>query len=149
MSSSIDVNRVTLFGNIATDPCLRETHQTGQSVCNFKVVTNTGHGFGARRKERSTFHKVVTWGQKAEYCAEFLSRGDRVFIEGELQNVRREDTNGITRIETEVVVDKVHGATKRIVVDSFRQTVVDIVANGVNVDEIADDIMKHLHLQEK
>lgn len=146
---SIDVNRVTLYGGIATDPCLRETRLTGQSVCNFKLVTNTAHGYGSRRHERSTFHKIVAWGQKGEYCAEFLRRGDRAFIRGELQNVRREDQNGITRLETEIVADKVHGTNKRILMNVLRETVVDIISNGVSPEEIADDIIRHLLIQEK
>ena len=97
------VNKVILVGNLGRDPELRYT-QNGQAVANFSVATsenwkdkNTGE-----RQERTEWHRIVVWGRVGENCAQYLSKGRTVYIEGRLQTREWEDKEGQKRKTTEI-----------------------------------------------
>lgn len=96
------VNRVFLLGNLGTGPILSET-TTGKSVCNFRMATNSSHGKGEYRRDRTEWHRIVVWGRLSELCAEYLKKGSRIWIEGHLQTREWEDKNGTERVTTEIV----------------------------------------------
>lgn len=93
------------MGNLGKDPELRETRNTGTSVCNFRLATNTRSGKGEQRRTHTEWHSVVAWGRLAEICAEYLHAGSKVYIEGHLQTKKRQDRTGIERTKTEIVAD--------------------------------------------
>lgn len=101
------MNKAILRGNLGNNPELRFT-STGQPVCNFRMATNRVYGTkeGERRKE-TTWHRVVVWGKQAESCAEYLSKGRQVYVEGRLQTRSWEDRDGNKRWTTEVVAQTV------------------------------------------
>jgi single-strand DNA-binding protein len=101
------VNKVILVGNLGGDPELRETTSSGKSVCNFRMATNSSHGKGEYRRDRTEWHHIVVWGRLAEMCAEFLMKGSRIYLEGHLQTRKWEDKRGLERRTTEVVADKI------------------------------------------
>ena len=103
------VNKVILVGNLGSDPELRETSGSGKSVCNYRMATNSSHGKGEYRKDRTEWHQIVVWGRLAEMCTEFLAKGSRVYLEGHLQTKKWEDKRGLERRTTEVVADKIRG----------------------------------------
>ena len=97
------VNKVILVGNLGRDPELRYT-QNGQAVANFTLATsenwkdkNTGE-----RQERTEWHRIVVWGRVGENCAQYLSKGRTVYIEGRLQTREWEDKEGQKRKTTEI-----------------------------------------------
>ncbi|MDH3520430.1 MAG: single-stranded DNA-binding protein [Myxococcales bacterium] len=101
------VNRVILIGNLGRDPELRYT-QSGQAVANFSIATTDR--FSTRegdRQERTEWHRIVTWGRTAELCAQYLSKGRSVYIEGRLQTNEWEDKEGQKRRTTEIVAQTV------------------------------------------
>lgn len=100
------VNRVTLVGNLGNDPELRMTGG-GRSVCNFRMATNTAHGWGEHRYDRTEWHQVVIWDRLAELCAEHVHHGSKVYLEGHLETKSWEDRVGVTRRKTEIVANKV------------------------------------------
>lgn len=78
------MNRVTLFGNLGSDPELRVT-QGGKSVMNMTVATTESYLDSNRvRKEKTEWHKVVVWGNQAEALSKFLQKGTKVLVEGSL-----------------------------------------------------------------
>jgi len=101
------VNKVILIGNLGRDPELRYT-QGGQAVANFTLATTerfpTKDG---ERQERTEWHRIVAWGRTAELCAQYLSKGRSVYVEGRLQTREWEDREGQKRRTTEIVAQTV------------------------------------------
>jgi single-strand DNA-binding protein len=98
------VNKVILIGNLGRDPELRYT-QGGQAVANFTLATTerfSGRD-GGERQERTEWHRVTAWGRTAELCAQYLSKGRSVYVEGRLQTREWEDKEGQKRRTTEIV----------------------------------------------
>lgn len=100
------VNKVILVGNLARDPETR-TFQNGGKVCNLRVATserwkdrNTGE-----RKERTEFHSVAIFNEGVGRVAEqYLRKGSKVYIEGQLETRKWQDQSGQDRYSTEVTI---------------------------------------------
>lgn len=97
------VNRVFLLGNLGADPEIRYT-PSQQAVCNLRLAT------GERKKnpdgqwvDHTEWHRVVTWGKTAENCAQYLTKGKQVFVEGKIQTKKWQDQEGKDRYTTEIV----------------------------------------------
>ena len=97
------VNKAILIGNLGRDPELRYT-QNGQAVVNFTLATSenwTDRNTG-QKQERTEWHRIVAWGRTGEVCAEYLSKGKKVYIEGRIQTREWEDKEGAKRWTTEI-----------------------------------------------
>ena len=100
------VNRVTLLGNIGRDPEVR-TFQNGGKVCNLRIATSetwkdksTGE-----RKERTEWHSVAIMSDPIVRIAEqYLRKGSKVYIEGQLETRKWQDQSGQDRYTTEIVL---------------------------------------------
>lgn len=96
------VNKAILIGNLGQDPELRYTG-SGTAVCNMRLATNERYkDRDDNWVDRTEWHNVVTWGNLAETCNEYLQKGSRVYFEGQLQTRSWEDRDGNTRYTTEV-----------------------------------------------
>ncbi|MFH1873687.1 MAG: single-stranded DNA-binding protein [Pseudomonadota bacterium] len=102
------LNRVTLIGNLGQDPEKRFT-PSGQAVATFSIATSerwkdktTG-----QNQERTEWHRIVVWGAQAENCAQYLSKGRQVCVEGRLQTRQWEDKDGVKKTTTEIVAQRV------------------------------------------
>ncbi|HHH10561.1 MAG TPA: single-stranded DNA-binding protein [Sorangium sp.] len=94
------INKVILLGNIGNDPELRPAGET--MLLRMRVATISR--YRNRQdvwQQRTEWHTVVVWGQRAEALSRQLSRGDRVFIEGDLRTSSYEK-DGIRRYATDV-----------------------------------------------
>lgn len=101
------VNKAILIGNLGRDPELRYT-QNGQAVTSFSLATNENWtDKSGERTERTEWHRIVAWGKTAELCAQYLSKGRTVYIEGRLQTRDWEDKEGVKRQTTEIVANTV------------------------------------------
>jgi len=102
------LNRVLLIGNLGQDPEKRFT-PSGQPVTTFSIATTERWKDRAngQPQERTEWHRIVVWGQQAENCAQYLSKGRPVFVEGRLQTRQWEDKEGAKRTTTEVVAQRV------------------------------------------
>jgi single-strand DNA-binding protein len=97
------VNKVILIGNLGRDPELRYT-QSGQAVANFTLATTeTWNKKEGGRDERTEWHRIVAWGRTAELCAQYLSKGRTVYVEGRLQTREWENREGQKQKTTEIV----------------------------------------------
>lgn len=100
------VNKVTLIGNLGADPDVR-TFQNGGKVCNLRIATseswkdkNTGE-----RKERTEWHSVAIFSEPLARTAEqYLRKGSKVYLEGQLETRKWQDQSGNDRYSTEVVL---------------------------------------------
>jgi len=101
------VNKVILIGNLGRDPELRYT-QSGQAVANFTLATTeTWNKKEGGREERTEWHRIVAWGRTAELCAQYLSKGRTVYIEGRLQTREWENKEGQKQRTTEITAQTV------------------------------------------
>jgi single-strand DNA-binding protein len=100
------VNKVILIGNLGADPEIRRT-QDGRPIANLRVATseswrdkNTGE-----RKEKTEWHRVVIFNEGLCKIAEqYLKKGSKVYLEGQLQTRKWTDKDNIERYSTEVVL---------------------------------------------
>jgi single-strand DNA-binding protein len=100
-------NRVLLIGNLTRDPELRYI-PSGTAVANFGLATNRVYTTqDGERKEEVCFVDIVTWAKTAENCANYLSKGSPIFIEGRLQYDSWETEDGQKRSRLRVVADRV------------------------------------------
>ncbi len=104
------VNKVILVGNLGADPETRYM-PSGDAVTNLRLATsrswkdkNTGD-----QQERTEWHRVALFRGLAETAAQYLRKGSRVYIEGELRTRKWQDRDGNDRFTTEVVVDGFRG----------------------------------------
>jgi single-strand DNA-binding protein len=101
------VNKVILIGNLGRDPELRYT-PGGQAVANFTLATNERFSTkDGEKQERTEWHRIVAWGRTGEICAQYLSKGRSVYVEGRLQTREWEDKEGQKRKTTEIVANTV------------------------------------------
>ena len=103
----IGVNKVNLLGNLGADPETKKT-ASGQNITLFNLATsNAWTNREGQRQEHTEWHRIVVWGKLAETCAEYLSKGRKVYIEGRLQTRSWEDDKGQKRYTTEIVANQV------------------------------------------
>jgi single-strand DNA-binding protein len=96
------INKAILIGNLGRDPELRYT-QNGQAVANFTLATNESWTDKSGEKvERTEWHRIVAWGKVGELCAQYLSKGRTVYVEGRIQTREWEDKDGNKRSTTEI-----------------------------------------------
>src|SRR5690606_14017373 len=96
------LNKALLIGNLGSDPEIRTTTD-GTKVAGLSVATNRNWtDREGQAQERTEWHRIVVWANLAEIAEQYLSRGDRVYIEGEIQYRSYEDRDGATRYVTEI-----------------------------------------------
>jgi single-strand DNA-binding protein len=120
-----DVNKVILIGRVGADPIQRETRQ-GVSVVNFPLATSrrlraeaVGEALKSAEEpgaeagkqgefsEETEWHRVVAWGREAESCAQFLRKGQPVYVEGMIRSRKFEAKDGAQRTAFEVHAESV------------------------------------------
>ena len=101
-----NINRVVLVGNLTKDPELRPT--SGSSLCKLRIAVNT------RRKDETgqwvdkpNYFDVTVWGNQAESCAQYLSKGRPVGVDGRLEWREWEGENGQKRQAIDIIADSV------------------------------------------
>ena len=105
------LNKGMLIGNLGADPEVR-SFQNGGKVCNLRIATsetwkdrNTGE-----RQERTEWHTVAIFSEGlVNVCENYLRKGSKVYIEGQLQTRKWQDQNGQDRYSTEVVLRGFNG----------------------------------------
>ncbi|MEO1985971.1 MAG: single-stranded DNA-binding protein [Martelella sp.] len=100
------VNKVILVGNLGADPEIRRT-QDGRPIANLRVATSESwrDRNSGERKERTEWHRVVIFSEGLCKVAEqYLRKGSKVYIEGQLQTRKWTDQGGQERFSTEVVL---------------------------------------------
>ncbi len=105
------LNKVMIIGNLGRDPEVR-SFQNGGKVCNLTVATserwrdkNTGEN-----REKTEWHRVAIFSEGlVRVCEQYLRKGSKVFIEGQLQTRKWQDQSGNDRYSTEVVIQGYNG----------------------------------------
>jgi len=99
------LNKVQLIGHLGADPESRFT-TSGSAVTNFNLATNESwKSAEGDAKEKTEWHRVVLFGKMAETAAEYMKKGQLVYIEGRLQTRSWDDKDNIKRYTTEILCD--------------------------------------------
>jgi len=102
-----NINRVTITGNLTRDPELRQT-PNGTAVCTLGVAVNGRRKEGDQWVDKPNYFNVVVWGAQGQNCANYLSKGRPVAVDGRLdwRSWEAKDGSG-TRSTIEIVADTV------------------------------------------
>src|SRR5271154_5906271 len=108
------VNTVTVVGNLGGDPQTRSL-PSGDSVANFSIATTERFvDRSGNRQERTEWHRIVVFGKLADSCAQYLSKGRQVYVEGRLTTREYEAKDGSgKRYRTEIVARQVRFLGRR------------------------------------
>ena len=99
------LNKVILIGNLGQDPEARFTPQ-GTAVTNLSLATNEAwKDQNGEMQDRTEWHRVVLYGRPAETAAEYMKKGQMVYVEGRLNTREWEDKNQVKRKTTEIRCD--------------------------------------------
>ena len=104
---SRSLNKVMIIGNLGSDPEIR-TVGSGGRVANFSVATSRSWtGRDGTQQEKTEWHRIVAWDNErgpklADVAERFLKKGERVYIEGEIEYRSYEDKDGVTKYITEI-----------------------------------------------
>ena len=105
------VNKVIILGNLCADPESR-SFQNGGSVVNLRIATNerwTDKNSG-ERKEKAEYHNVAIFNENiGRIATQYLRKGSKVYIEGQLQTRKWQDQSGNDRYATEIVLQNFNG----------------------------------------
>ena len=105
------VNKVILVGNLGKDPEVRRLN-SGEPVVNLSVATSETwrDKQSGERKEKTEWHRVVIFNENlAKVAEQYLKKGSKVYIEGQLQTRKWTDQAGAEKYSTEVVLQKFRG----------------------------------------
>jgi len=109
MSDRSSYNYVLLVGYVSNDPNFKKVRNEQTSMCRFDIATN--EAFRNRKTDNvdshTEFHRIVTWGKRAEFCSKWLKKGRLLTITGKLRHRTYKDNDGIKRRITEVNADEI------------------------------------------
>jgi single-strand DNA-binding protein len=102
------INRVVLVGNLTRDPELRHT-PSGTAVCSLRLAVNSRRKDAATGEwgEKPNYFDVTVWGNQGESCAQYLSKGRPVAVDGRLDWREFEAKDGSKRQAVEIIADSV------------------------------------------
>ncbi len=95
-----------VIGHLGADPEMRYT-ANGSAVTTFRVATTRRYTVGEERREDTEWFSVVTWNRLAEICAQYLTKGRQVYVEGRMQTRSWDGQDGQRRYRTELVAETV------------------------------------------
>jgi single-strand DNA-binding protein len=103
----VGLNKVIIIGNVGTDPEMRFT-PNGNPVTSFRIATSRTYTTPeGERKQETEWFDVVTWNRLAENCNQFLTKGQRAYIEGRLRTRSWEGQDGQRHSRIEIIANRV------------------------------------------
>jgi single-strand DNA-binding protein len=104
------INKVILIGNLGKDPEVKYM-PSGDAVANITLATSESWSdkSSGEKKDKTEWHRVVFFGKLAEIVGQYLKKGSKVYVEGQLQTRNWQDQSGQDRYTTEVVVRGFNG----------------------------------------
>lgn len=107
------MNKIMLIGNLGRDPEMSYTNN-GTAFTRFSLAVNrvTKSPTGERQEETEWFN-IVAWRQLAETCSQYLRKGQKVYIEGRVQQRKYTDKNGVERTSFDVVANDMEMLTPK------------------------------------
>ncbi|MFH1381000.1 MAG: single-stranded DNA-binding protein, partial [Candidatus Omnitrophota bacterium] len=130
------LNKVLLIGNLTRDPELRYI-PSGTAVSTFDIAVNRVYMTqSGEKKEDTSFVRVVVWARRAEVCAEYLTKGSPVFVEGRLRSRSWEAQDGQKRSTIEVVASNVQFLRSSKEKKAFQSPGSEVSANNMPKEDV-------------
>jgi len=109
----MNVNKVIIVGRLTRDP-EKKAIPSGQTVTNFSVATSTKwKGQDGQQNEKTEFHNIVAWGKRGEVIAQYMTKGQEIFVEGRLETRNWDDQeSGKKMYRTEIILDNFEFGSK-------------------------------------
>ena len=96
------LNKAMLIGNVGQDPEIR-TIPSGARVAQFSVATSRRwNDKSGQQQEKTEWHRIVAWEKLVEIIERYVKKGDRIYVEGEIEYRQYQDKDGVTKYSTEI-----------------------------------------------
>lgn len=105
------LNSVNIMGNLTRDPEMKYT-SSGKAVCNLSIAINRVFTSNGEKQTEVSYFDIEVWGQIAENCTKYLSKGSGIIVEGRLKQDRWEK-DGKTQSRVRIVANNIHFLPKR------------------------------------
>lgn len=106
------INKVALCGRLGGNPELEEVN--GKSVVNFSLATTaTWKDKSGKKQERTEWHKCVAWERNADNIAEYVSKGDELYVEGDIRYDKWETKEGVKMTTAKIHVQSFQFGQKK------------------------------------
>ena len=100
------MNKIIVIGNLGRDPEMRYT-PSGQTVTSFSVASNRRYTTNGEQREETEWFNVSAWGRLAETCNQYLTKGQQVYVEGQLRSRTYQANDGQTRFSNDIFLTDV------------------------------------------
>ena len=114
------LNKVMLIGNVGQDPELRYTPD-GNPVANFSIAVNRRRRIGEEYKDETEWFNIVCFSRTAENVNQYLTKGQKVYVEGRFQSSEYVGQDGNQRKSFEVIANEVTFLSTRSEVETSNQ----------------------------
>jgi single-strand DNA-binding protein len=99
-------NVVHLIGHLGANPEVKVA-SNGKNVAKFSLATNESYtNAKGEKKDETTWHNLVAWEKTAELAEKYLKKGKEVMIQGKISNRNYEDSNGVKKYISEIIIDE-------------------------------------------
>lgn len=105
------INQATIVGNVTADPEIKYS-PNGKAVLNITLATNHSYKKDEEWVDVPSFHRIVMWGNVAEFIAKSIKKGDKLYVDGRIDYRTYQDKEGQTRYITEIKADRVVSMNK-------------------------------------
>src|SRR3954451_22491643 len=96
------LNKAMLIGNVGQDPEIR-TIPNGARVAQFSVATSRRwNDKSGQQQEKTEWHRIVVWEKLVDIIERYVKKGDRIYVEGEIEYRQYQDKDGVTKYTTEI-----------------------------------------------
>jgi len=102
-----DMNQVSIIGRLTRDPELKYL-QSGTQVCNFDMAVNKTFTKDGEKNEQVSYFKFTAWAKLAEVISQYVKKGHRLGVTGELQQKSWDDSEGKKRYSIEISVKEIY-----------------------------------------
>lgn len=101
----MSLNKVTLIGNVGQDPEIRST-QDGKELASFSLATTESwkDKNSGEKKDKTEWHRIVVFGPLAGIVKNYVKKGSKLYIEGQLKTREWTDKEGVKRFTTEIIL---------------------------------------------
>jgi single-strand DNA-binding protein len=100
------LNKVMLIGNLGSDPEVRTT-PSGTKVAKLSLATNRAfQDRSGQQQEKTEWHRLTFFGRLADIVEQYVTKGDRLYVEGRIEYSQTQDDQGGTRYWTDIVVNE-------------------------------------------
>lgn len=107
------LNKCCFIGRLGHDPEVKYL-QSGQAVANLSVAVDESYKDQSGQKvEKTEWVRVIVWGKQAEFCANYLSKGRLVYVEGKLETRKWQDKEGVEKYTTEIKAHTVQALDRK------------------------------------